>query len=267
MSSSPLNSGLQQNFLKKPTQPWLCPIFLYSVQHRTVLRWLLWLDENPLLDATALIRRSLLIGLPFQTFVDYGSLDKYYPLPPVPPSRPECFASHYAEVSQARGQDPAHVFQPWYNQVSEMLSRLHGRAFLLRGGILWRLALQVMGERLVDQALGSFSEETRYFKQGLSQVKPASATEDALTLLDDTIQPFEELILLGGWKDGDTVRSFWPDQDTLEAMGLWAGEWSEVAERWFERRWELFSAGRGQALARGLWVKNSRPGREVRCRA
>ncbi|TCD60678.1 hypothetical protein EIP91_009712 [Steccherinum ochraceum] len=121
------------------------------------------------------------------------------------------------------------------------------RAALLRGGILWRLAIEYVLSKeadVTDLVTGGPG------RRCLSFGGMPSFTEDGQELWDDTLTEEEENIICGVFKSTDGVNgelgvdmSWWPKPSWLESSGLGCGHWSSLCEQWFVDRVARIEAG------------------------
>ena len=75
----------------------------------------------------------------------------------------------------------------------DVLSRPRGRAALLRGGIVWRLAMEILGEAAIDEAVNGPSSDTWLYGSELMESRGSS-------WLCDDLSSYEVDIICGVYK-------------------------------------------------------------------
>ncbi|KAI0054394.1 hypothetical protein BV25DRAFT_1817124 [Artomyces pyxidatus] len=139
------------------------------------------------------------------------------------------------------------VFKAYGVRARDILSRPHARRFVVRGGILWRLALEYGGVALLEEALEGPSPIARAFGLGSRWLYPEKSVGDRF---------FGEEVMDVVGARGD--RSLWPLPDVFESSMAWRGEWSDHNELWFQRRLRLMAQGAAQFLRASAWQRELR---------
>lgn len=121
-------------------------------------------------------------------------------------------------------------------KIFELLLCPHSVAFLLKGGIEWRLAVEFAGSRLLHELFARLSTTAAGWYHGYTHVRGH---------LGDDVTPHETLALLGTSVDSrdGVLRSWWPSQTAMDLGFGRCGEWSLENEAWFRRRLLLVSSG------------------------
>lgn len=138
----------------------------------------------------------------------------------------------------------SNVSVAWYEyikRVRPLFERANAYAFLILGGLYWRLALHFGGNMLAQQPMaGPLSFATH---GGLGHCN-----------IGDDVSPEERGILLGR-QDSSLVRSWWPAHAKLHISGLLRGGWTDMDVMWFQDRLTAVIEGRaqGRPLAGAEW--------------
>ncbi|KAI8989149.1 hypothetical protein BD414DRAFT_415633 [Trametes punicea] len=134
----------------------------------------------------------------------------------------------------------------------QILSSPGGRAAILQGGIVWRLALEILGEDAVSYALkGPSSDVSRYGRA----LQPSRGP----LYYDDALLPEEIDIICGTYKiaesgHGDPVFfSWWPRPPQWQVSGLNVGHWAEFCEDWFQERLHAIRQGTAVLYSGAQW--------------
>ncbi|KAH6913214.1 hypothetical protein BKA70DRAFT_1053559, partial [Coprinopsis sp. MPI-PUGE-AT-0042] len=132
------------------------------------------------------------------------------------------------------------------------------RAALLRGGILWRLAIStIQSKRVLEGPTGC---------PGVSITHPFSSEQ----LVDDALTKVEQGLIVGAYvcytghgPKQVCIKSWWPLPETLE----WAedyGHCSGYSKRWFQDHLALINAGKAKPLSKAQWRDELRGQTETR---
>ncbi|KAI0643574.1 hypothetical protein C8Q79DRAFT_914497 [Trametes meyenii] len=138
----------------------------------------------------------------------------------------------------------------------EILTSPRGRAAILEGGLIWRLALEIFGNQVHRRAVEGPSEGVSKYAH-----KVAVGRE---TYFDDALTPEEIDIICGTYKIAEsssndpTHLSWWPRPTQWMSSGLNLGHWSQLAERWFVRRLDSIRRGNALPLSGKTWKSNMR---------
>jgi len=126
----------------------------------------------------------------------------------------------------------------------EFLCGPRGRAALMRGGILWRLARDTLPDEVVMAGPSPFNSK--------SQILESS---DGLVSYDDHLSEVEEYLVCGGYHvkvlahgDEKADMSWWPKSSVWASCGFNVGFWSVSCEDWFQHR--LGEIRKGTAMLR-----------------
>ncbi|KAH0825659.1 hypothetical protein J3R83DRAFT_11747 [Lanmaoa asiatica] len=160
----------------------------------------------------------------------------------------------YAEPPVGLGFLPFH-YQPlpsdylsYLDKRDRLLRRSYGRAALMKGGIIARLARDSLGDRMDVLVQGGPSESV--FKYG------TAIRVGQEYLWDDDLDSNDEQVICGVYKISTGQRDFslgeqtsdvswWPKQSTWEVCGLNVGYWSADDEVWFQKHLEDIRNYRG----------------------
>jgi hypothetical protein len=146
------------------------------------------------------------------------------------------------------------------------------RAARLKGGILWRLALEGGGGIVDDHVLDGPSDEVLACGTCIaSHNSPESLWDDDLTEAEmdlicgvyhvDTSKSEKHhidvtLTCLLGTANQTSDLSWWPKQSTFLKSGLWPGYWSPSCEDWFQHRHDSITSGKGDLKTATQWCKS-----------
>ena len=129
-----------------------------------------------------------------------------------------------------------------------------GRAALLSGGILWRLAVEVVLPDIVLDGPGDLTYAhglgfTYFDRRGTAYVDD-SLTENEIRLIVGTYvrQPQERTNLHGA-----ALPSWWPHPHHFEQSTLNFGFWSPIAENWYCKTRTKYCDGSGQPQTGAEW--------------
>ncbi|KAG2121669.1 hypothetical protein BD769DRAFT_1361176 [Suillus cothurnatus] len=122
----------------------------------------------------------------------------------------------------------------------EFMKEDRARAALLRGGILWRLALHSLGFDILPSVLIGISQDAVPFGQMLSL--------NGETHFDDDLSEEEVDFICGTYyvytNNGCIEKlSWWPRPQAWAGSGLDVGFWSSRCEDWFQKRLENIRQG------------------------
>ncbi|KAH9939686.1 uncharacterized protein BXZ73DRAFT_43444, partial [Epithele typhae] len=142
----------------------------------------------------------------------------------------------------------------------EFLLTPRGGAAFLRGGIIWRISMEVLGDGALEEAI------TR------SQEGPSSDARDASAAIvlsrsgdeyhDDMLTPEEEEFVCGTYLvyvenfDTSSKLSWWPSPTTWETSGLNFGHWTPFCESWFKSHLEKIRSGTNKPKNATTWRSN-----------
>ncbi|KAI0666351.1 hypothetical protein C8Q78DRAFT_984036 [Trametes maxima] len=138
----------------------------------------------------------------------------------------------------------------------EILASPRGRAAILEGGIVWRLALEILGDDARQRAAEGPSSDVLQFAQEV-RLGQESYLDDALTA--------EEIdIICGTYKVADAGHvepahlSWWPRPMQWKTSGLNLGYWTQQAEQWFVTRIGNIRQGRAEPMSGKAWKSSIR---------
>ncbi|TCD67304.1 hypothetical protein EIP91_000274 [Steccherinum ochraceum] len=130
------------------------------------------------------------------------------------------------------------------------LRRRYCRAALLAGGIVWRLAIEVLGKE--PGLKGPSGDVYRY---GTWHVYAEDVHGG-----DDILSDVEEDLISGLYKvytnqSGRQTEdaSWWPKQHTWLRSGLFCGHWTEDCEQWFQKRLKAIRSNQAQPKNAACW--------------
>lgn len=146
------------------------------------------------------------------------------------------------------------------------------RSAYLRGGIIWRHALETAGALADESVLGGPSEETLtcgtcvqcdgvepLWDDGLSEadidvICGVYKYETGASVQCITCFPYSASVLLGNGNQTSDL-SWWPKQSTFIRSGLWPGYWSRSCEDWYQHRHNDIVSGKTDLKTSAQWQK------------
>ncbi|KAH6906527.1 hypothetical protein BKA70DRAFT_1429214 [Coprinopsis sp. MPI-PUGE-AT-0042] len=176
-------------------------------------------------------------GIPFRTFRSVRSLTStsYHPLPDSLPYRLLGY--------EFNGDD----YDAYLRLRNHMLKHPRMRAALLRGGIIWRLAVAYL-----------FPEDALYGPTRSSTLISVVHPHTSEQLADDSLSEVEVQLLCGayvcytGHGNQIAIKSWWPLPEAFE-QGEDLGRWTAVNEDWYQRRLAAIKAGTASPMNRKRW--------------
>ncbi|KAI0668581.1 hypothetical protein C8Q78DRAFT_979238, partial [Trametes maxima] len=139
----------------------------------------------------------------------------------------------------------------------EIFASPRGRAAILCGGLVWRLAMELLGNEGLRQAAQGPS--VGIFEH-CYKVQPRHGPP----YFDDTLTPEEEYIICGTYKAVDrhnrqpNLISWWPRPSQWKSSGLNLGHWTVLAEEWFVGRLRRIRKGEALPLNGKDWKSHIR---------
>jgi hypothetical protein len=201
-------------------------------------------------------------GVAFRTLVKLPPT--FRPLPPPPDPL------WFVKIKSIRCSDTVFTTADYTAYESHrrlILSQVHARAALLKGGIIWRLAREDIGLNDVLDGPSSMA-----LKHGIGFCEDGFLDDELTTEELDGIcgvyqcftgkffksfcrrdQPW--LISLPGQGGQMSLKSWWPlhNRWEAEAAGVHAGFWSEANEEWYQDRLRKIRAGQAQPITASAW--------------
>lgn len=168
------------------------------------------------------------------------------------------FGTHKPPISPLISFRPADYkfsardYQAYVENRTNVLSRPHSRAALLRGGIVWRLAKEHLS---LDAALHGPSSAVILNRTGFI----FGDKDDAWSLWDDDLVGDEADLICGlhkcytGYGVQVAYKSWWPLPYTWDAAGVNMGFWSGDNERWYQQRLRKILDGKAEPLGAEQW--------------
>ncbi|KZP02660.1 hypothetical protein FIBSPDRAFT_666587, partial [Athelia psychrophila] len=123
-----------------------------------------------------------------------------------------------------------------------------GRAAILQGGIVWRLAYDSVDEEIIRHGPYDIRTSTyNHFDGDLQGSWDDKLTDEELDLICGVYK-----VRTGQGIQGSDC-SWWPKQSTWEGSGLNIGCWTPDCERWYQRRLELLRGGKETLKTAKQW--------------
>jgi hypothetical protein len=207
-------------------------------------------------------------GVMFNTFLPRAILEARLP------TRPCLTLPHHIGLGERReGYVPgAADYEAYENARDAFLRSPRGRAALLKGGIVWRLAMEFLEPGLV---LAGPSDDALVCGQSF---RPIAGNPD---YYDDYLKPDELDLICGvyqvrtgilnlrilwflvayrktstGYGDQVSHLSWWPKHATWEKSQFNVGYWTRFAEEWFQRRLAEIRSNNAQCKTAAQWYRS-----------
>ncbi|KAI0738724.1 hypothetical protein BC629DRAFT_1300221 [Irpex lacteus] len=131
-----------------------------------------------------------------------------------------------------------------------------GRAALLEGGIVWRLAWDAC---TIEETAAGPEVDNEYAHSRIHKTNVGGRTclETTLTTQDKYVIVGVYRVLLGAERDA-SILSWWPTDDSWAVSGFASGYWSHDAEEWFQRRVRLIKEGKATPMTQRDWKRSLR---------
>ncbi|KAI0740292.1 hypothetical protein C8Q76DRAFT_608364 [Earliella scabrosa] len=121
-----------------------------------------------------------------------------------------------------------------------LLNTPRGRAALLQGGIIWRIAMELLGQDAIERAISGPSSDCHlYGKEFMPPSRQLPCYDDQLTedemslIIGAYVIPHRQ----GRWQNRQPVTvSWWPSRKQWERYYGAAGYWTPACETWFLTR-------------------------------
>ncbi|KAI0368512.1 hypothetical protein BV20DRAFT_919005, partial [Pilatotrama ljubarskyi] len=127
-----------------------------------------------------------------------------------------------------------------------------GRAAILQGGLIWRLALEFLADVAPSRATGGPSQDTYRCGQSIQPAHRPAYYNDALSTEDIDIICGTYKIYQPNHKD-PVLYSWWPRPPQWSYSGLNVGYWTTFCESWFCERLEAARAGDAVPYGASEW--------------
>lgn len=242
------------NSTSPPNSPMIVPMLnivpdaLLVVEPLSEVRLMLWAIEGRSSDAAAVLGEALLRGWSFRVLYPEAHLERLKelrvgsPSPTLPGLQP---------LSPVTDTGVIQVQKEWtrfLERVLILLSRPHAKAFLLLGGLFWRLAILFGQPFLADWMVDLLGPSTT-----LVSARPSRSSSQTIRgFYDDQVSETEKELLQGLVVSKTTGQKyFWfPPWELLVKHRYHDGEWSATEERLLMERYH--SLQRGETSCRPL---------------
>nr|VWP02503.1 N/A [Ganoderma boninense] len=151
-------------------------------------------------------------------------------------------------------------YDAYYQRVLELCHSPHMRAAWLKGGIVWRIMVEVTGKHPQTDFGIPDMEELQKGPSGLTDHHEAVTLDSEQGgYYDDSLSRAELDIIAGvvrvytGHGDQTEDASWWPKHSMWVRAAAYTGIWSPADERWFQRRLKDILEGREGPLNAGQW--------------
>ena len=134
-----------------------------------------------------------------------------------------------------------------------------GRAALLSGGIIWRLAIETVAPDIVLEGPGELAYAhglgfTFYDQSGAGHVDDTLAEEEKRLIIGTYVREPRERKNL----HGRGLPSYWPHPEHFNVSSLNFGWWSPMAERWYCKLRSDYRGGDAQPRLGSHWLQSIR---------
>lgn len=206
---------------------------------------------NPQWTLQDVLEDALQRGIPFELGLNHKDLVSLAPnsLPP----REPFYATGFQD-QPLQWTNPLSFYTAWQEAASRIFSRPHARAYLFKGGLLWRLARLLGPPTLMQSAAQGFSVAATCY----GRHQPVRS--DSPILVEESSSHYEVSLILGMTTIGGCSKWLWPPDDVFKTLHCWTGEWNEECEGWFQTKLKGVKAG-AQPRTRFQWQRDSRFGR------
>ncbi|KAI0634147.1 hypothetical protein C8Q77DRAFT_1056369 [Trametes polyzona] len=127
-----------------------------------------------------------------------------------------------------------HDYFAYERRTRELLLQLRGRAAFLKGGIVWRLAVEVLHGGLPDVVTAGPSKDVYSWGQPFRPERGDDYYDDALSSDElDAICGVNKVFTDDSFKQTQDL-SWWPKPNIWEKSSLNVGYWTPWCEEWFQ---------------------------------
>ncbi|KAH9935194.1 uncharacterized protein BXZ73DRAFT_76891 [Epithele typhae] len=137
-------------------------------------------------------------------------------------------------------------YEAYEIRASELLALPRGRAAIQRGGIVWRIAKELLGE----ERTADFHPSDDLWSYGAEHHRPGRTA-----VYSDNLSPYELKIVCGVYKAEAGEVSWWPTPDQWDKGGYNVGRWTPFAEEWFQIRLDRIRCNEETVRSRAEWKR------------
>jgi hypothetical protein len=200
-----------------------------------------------------ILNDALQRGIPFELGLTFDNLLSF--VPNSLPAREPFYATGFRDQA-LQWTSPLSFYSTWEEVAGRIFSRPHARAYLFRGGLLWRLARLLGPPTLMQSAAQGFSVAATCY----GRHQPVQSNSPILV---EELPAHEISLILGMTTIGESVKWLWPPDDVFKALKCWTGEWNADCENWFQAKLQAVRSG-ASPRTRVNWQRDSRYGRRDR---
>jgi len=142
----------------------------------------------------------------------------------------------------------------------EVFVQPFGRAAVLVGGVIWRLAVDTIG---AEAALQGPTMHAHEFGDLVTDPAGKQFVDDALSE-DEMDLLCGKYVIYTGQGIQTSFKWWWPPHSTWVKGSLFVGYWTPQCERWYQDRLQIIQAGKAQPLTRNEWKANLRRSHHTR---
>ncbi|TBU36529.1 hypothetical protein BD309DRAFT_1024264 [Dichomitus squalens] len=145
-------------------------------------------------------------------------------------------------------------YSEYERRAYHILCQPKGRAALLRGGIVWRIAVEILGDEWRAGVLSGPSDDVYRFGATFVQIQGVDG-------LDDSLSPDQLDVICGVYREytanvslsqtQDT--SWWPKAEVWDGSDMDAGYWTPYCEHWFQTGLNLIRKGEARLRTSSKW--------------
>lgn len=214
----------------------------------------LWARRYRVTDAAEVLTEALQRGMRFHYVLPYASIPRFNSLLRLyaPTESSEIDTMDTANFVLDQQPDPVRGWQEYVASVRTLLSQSKGAAFLLEGGIAWRLAIQFGPTDIIRQLANAPTRAVLQHYDGNTDIRG---------YIGDQVSEREMDILVGLTRNvnGGTTRRWWPTNDDFKYNDFNVGEWTPYHESWFQSWLAIFMSGTSSYAGphnRHFWNRN-----------
>jgi hypothetical protein len=132
----------------------------------------------------------------------------------------------------------------------ELFDKPFGRAAVLTGGLIWRLAADTIGDEVVLQGPSTHAHE---FGDLIADPTGKQFVDDTLSEEEMDLICGKYVMYTGKTTKQVTYKWWWPPHSTWITGSYYVGYWTEQCERWYQDRLEAIKTGKARPLTRKEW--------------
>ncbi|KAH7917881.1 hypothetical protein BV22DRAFT_1135037 [Leucogyrophana mollusca] len=230
-------------------------VLLLSPRAEVALRYRALANKISSLDI--LLNRAFLLGIEFNIMVPFDKIHLFKPAYDTISNdiraRPPYFQPEHVELLVPVQLGTLCTATQWETAVRAIFRRPHARAYILKGGLLWRLALEFGSRHILESVANGPSISVTMANHMRREFGPV------MDIADDEAVAGEVAVMLGvEHRSNGGNRYMWPPPES--GLPCFDGEWNIIAEEWFTHHLARVRAGDVNLKTAGQWKKDIRRG-------